>query len=149
MSNITLRWSIYEIVKDEADYLMEEHGLDEDEAFEQAGADDDLIRDEWESLCEALTDLMKRINPHGRRWIAEVQNFGWRSQDGHAVFDVQTGEELLQKALPETDCTFTIYFDFRRRLISIDNAHHDKPMGGEWYYFRPATLREEQKIDRW
>lgn len=142
----TLRWSTYEVIEDQVKFLTQTEGLSEDKARESAYADEDIITWAWEDLCDCLTGLMKRINKHDRTWGAEVSGFGWRGQSGVATFRAEDGEALLQKVLPDTDCTFTMYFDFRKHLITINNAHHDKPMGGEMYYIRPLTLKEEAQL---
>lgn len=91
---------------------------------------------EWEDITESLTSEMNRKNPSGM-WEASVENFGWRSVSGtKPKFRADNGQDLLFKILPETDCHFKI-FDIRRGF-KINNAHHDKPMGGELYFILPA-----------
>jgi hypothetical protein len=93
---------------------------------------------EWEDTCEDLFNLMEEINP-SRRWTAQVEGFGWRGIDGKIPepFECQSGQDLLFKILPETMCTFKVYREGNR--ILIDNAHHDKPCGGEWYTVEVAN----------
>ena len=88
---------------------------------------------EWQDLCDDLTALMDRINPDGL-WKARVENFGWMSRSGTKdSFEARTGRELLMAILPNCECSFQIY-RHGRTGIKINNAHHDKPCGGEWYY---------------
>ena len=138
-----LVWDTCDIAEEQIKHLVEDEGMSEHDAREDAYSDTDLYTWAWEDLCDCLTDQMKRINPRDRKWKGEVNNFGWRRQSGAASFDAKDGETLLQKVLPKTDCTFRIDFDFRQHLITINNAHHDAPMGGEMYYLRPMTQKEE------
>jgi hypothetical protein len=47
--------------------------------------------------------------------------------------------------LPKTDCSFKVYFDKAKEEIAIDNAHHDKPCGGEWYIITVAKPEDEEE----
>lgn len=99
---------------------------------------------EWDDLVEYLTELMKKKNYRNYykdRWIVEVKNFGWRSLDGHKCVTAETGAELLRGILPDCDCTFKIFHNGRTGL-KIQNFHHDSPVGNEWYYIRPMTIKE-------
>lgn len=87
---------------------------------------------EWEDLLGEITAYIKKVNPGGR-WKAEVKNFGWRGLDGKKEeFEAKTGGDLLSAVLPNCECSFKIYKHGKSGL-AIDNAHHDKPMGGELY----------------
>jgi hypothetical protein len=143
MSKVKLAWDTCAIGEAQAEYLMAEEGLTEDAAYADVWHDADLFDTAWRDLCDALTEQMARINRHGRPWTTEVRNFGWRHQDGGKSFGADTGAELLRAVLPNTECTFTIDFDFVRHTITINNAHHDAPCGGELYIMRPMTLREQ------
>lgn len=145
---IWLRWDTCDIAREQAKYLMEENPgeLSDDEAFSMACRDQDLYEIEWDSLCDALTEQMTRINPHDRPWTGAVRNFGWLHQSGEArPFRADDGKTLLQNVLPHTECTFRIDFDFRKHLITINNAHHDAPMGGEMYYLKPMTRKQYEE----
>ncbi len=100
----------------------------EDEHDQQSG---------WDYLTDALTTFIQAVHPDGD-WHAEVENFGWQSRSGHKDFSAGDGETLLRELLPETECTFKVWFDKEEKKITIDNAHHDKPTGGEMYYVTPA-----------
>ena len=94
---------------------------------------------EWEDLCEELTHHMRTRNP-SLSWTARVEGFGWRSIDGTMdVFRAESGRDLLLKILPNTVCSFKIY-KHGRYGFKINNAHHDKPCGGEWYYIGRGTV---------
>jgi len=88
---------------------------------------------EWEDLCEDITCLMQALGG-GDLWEATVSGFGWRSLDGRAEIKAKNGRELLLGILPNTECSFKVYKG--RYGFMIDNAHHDKPCGGEIYYVR-------------
>ncbi|MGW8178174.1 MAG: hypothetical protein ACWGQW_05310 [bacterium] len=90
----------------------------------------------YEDLTSELTLFMKDINPDGQ-WRALVENFGWMNQNGHASITAHNGVDLLQGVLPRTQCTFKVWMDKEGKKITIDNAHHDKPTGGEMYYITP------------
>lgn len=137
-----LSWDTCDIAQGQAEFLREENPeLSEDEAFAQACGDSEVYDMEWESLCDCLTELMNRINPDGSEWRVDVRDFGWQKQNGHKVFSADDGQNFLWAILPRTECTFKIYD--RQDHIAIDNAHHDSPMGGEWYYIRPVEDDEE------
>jgi hypothetical protein len=131
-----LSWDTCDIAQNQAQFLIEQAQdegltLTEDQAFNDACEDQDLYDFEWRDLCENLTDIMNRINPEGCDWLCKVANFGWMHRNGHKTFRANDGKKLLQEVLPETDCTFKI-FDHGDH-ITINNAHHDAPTGGEIY----------------
>lgn len=129
------KWDISDIQEERLKYLMDEEGLDEEEAQGQIEHDD--FQFEWESMVEYLTELMeaKQKKYDGLYWRATVNNFGWRNLSGHKVFKAETGIELLRGVLPECDCTFHI-FNWRNGFC-IRNWHHDSPTGNEYYYIVP------------
>lgn len=142
-----LRWDTSEITKDAAEQEVEraldidDEVIDLDEAYNRVYNDPDVFQWAWDDLTECLTEWLKEKNdtPY---WKCDVNNFGWRHLDGYKYFKARDGEELLRAILPDTDCTFTIYNDGKHG-IKIENAHHDAPMGGEWYYIRRATIKEQ------
>ena len=106
----------------------------------------------WDDVYEVVGSLVReredkayKLHRNLGSWYCEVSNFGWRGQSGVNIFDVQTyqksdrevGMEFLRHVLPNTDCTFYIYDDCDGFGLAIDNAHHDAPMGGEWYHCAP------------
>lgn len=128
-------WDTCEIAQAQADYLKEEYPDKTDaERFQMACEDPDICEWAWRDLCDYLTELM-RHNPHGG-WRAEVNNFGWRSMNGHKHFHAENGRELLRAVLPNCDCTFKVYR--YGRGLAINNAHHDSPVWVEWYYISPC-----------
>lgn len=104
--------------------------MEEEVAIEGSNVCDEF---EWEDLSDILTEHMKQLG--SADWAARVEGFGWRSLDGTKDFRAETGKELLCAVLPNTECTFTIYLG--KKDIRINNSHHDKPTGGEWYYISP------------
>lgn len=111
--------------------------------------DEDSAQIEWEDLKSNLTTIMDKINvknSYKGYWIAEVTNFGWRSLNGAKSFKADTGEKLLQEVLPDTDCHFKIFVDYRRSKIRIQNFHHDSPMGAEWYNIKPMNKKEAEEF---
>lgn len=140
-----LEWNTLDIAQGEAEYFAEIMGvfpsLDEDELFNKALEDTDLFTQEWDFLCDHLTELMEKCNPDGC-WYIEAVNFGWRNLRGHQRCQALTGEKLLERVLPKTDCTFTIYDDAGGGF-AIQNFHHDSPTG-EWYYVYPDSGEEAE-----
>jgi len=115
--------------------------LDKDSAFRKACKDQSLLSEEWEYTIEALTEKMKEFHPV-LWWKATVDNFGWTGANGVTKpFFADTGDKLLRKVLPDTECSFKIYF--RKDCIAINNAHHDSPCWNEWYYIKPMSCCNE------
>ena len=65
----------------------------------------------------------------GTKMDVAVENFGWANRSGFA--EGLTTKFALTEILPDTECTFSVKFNETR--IVINNAHHDKPTGGEIY----------------
>lgn len=130
-----MQWDTLEIIKAQVEFLKEDHkDKTDNELFSMASDDPDLFDREWEGICDYLTELMTK-NKYGN-WKATVNNFGWRSLNGHSSFSATTGQELLKHILPKTDCTFKIYR--YGHGFAINNAHHDSPCWAEWYYISPC-----------
>ncbi|MGD7035161.1 hypothetical protein [Methylotuvimicrobium buryatense] len=132
-----LVWDTCDIALQQAQFLVESgEASDQDEGFTEACADSDLFTFEWEALTDCLTETMTSTNPDGH-WHAEVENFGWRRQNGGKYFKAENGRELLHELLPNTECTFKIFLEDGR--LRIQNFHHDAPTGNEWYTVRPVA----------
>jgi len=144
-----MSWDTLQIVDAEVKFRlsMEDEDRSEEEIRNSAYSDSDLFAWEWESLLECLTNLMtSKQKDEGTYWRAEMHNFGWRKLNGEQVFEAETGQELLRRILPDTDCTFGIY-GFGRGF-AIQNAHHDSPLGDEWYYIVPIAASTYEKFRR-
>lgn len=139
MSEPFLIWDTYKITKNQADYLVKEEGIPEKKAFDMACEDCDLLTLEWDNLTECLTEKIQEINPNGS-WRAKVENFGWRSQNGEKTFFADNGKDFLIQILPRTDCTFKIFVEGNN--ISIQNFHHDSPVGNEWYFVEADKVKD-------
>ena len=101
---------------------------------------------EYDDICEAITQrIEKREVIKSPEWYCEVQGFGWLSRDGHKIFKSATGRSMLGEVLPDTECSFKIY-RYGRNGFAINNAHHDRPAGGEWYYIVPMTKKIAKQI---
>ena len=105
---------------------------------------EDADEEMWahEALTENLTTFMKKVHPDGD-WRAKVENFGWQRLNGYKDFEAKNGLRLLQKVLPETECTYSIWLDEKAKKITINNAHHDVPCGGELYTITPQSKSED------
>ncbi len=97
------------------------------------------IEFEWEYLLEQLDELIKEVNSEGY-WLCKVRNFGWRKISGHAFLQFETGNELVQKVLPETECSFNVFRE--NNIIKIQNFHHDSPTGNEHYILTPISQEQ-------
>jgi hypothetical protein len=149
--NLYTAWDVNDIVDEEVKFRQEEQAEevkagtrdkveDEDVIRQRAYQDTDLFDAQWDMMTEAVSELMEKVNKTNY-WVADVENFGWRSQSGTTgVFEAKNGHELLQKVLPKTDCTFKVFKVDGE--IRIQNWHHDSPMGNEWYTIRRATAKE-------
>lgn len=107
--------------------------------FQSEFEEDTDIDFEWECFLEDLNELLKEINPDGY-FYCKVSNFGWRNQNGYAYLQIKSGKELIQKVLPNCDCSFNIFRENNK--IKIQNYHHDSPMGNEWYEL--TSINQEQ-----
>jgi len=119
MDKVIMEWDTSEIEEDDVDWM-------------------------WDDFVENLTGVMKKKNYrnyHKDKWMAKVNNFGWRHLDGNKCVTAENGIELLREILPDCDCTFKIFHNGRTGL-KIQNFHHDSPVGNEWYYIRPMTIKE-------
>ncbi len=94
---------------------------------------------EWEDLLQQIDELLKKVNPNGY-WFCEVLNFGWRSLSGHAYMEFTTGQSMISKVLPKTECSFKVFK--KGKTIKIQNYHHDSPTGNEWYELKPISFRK-------
>jgi hypothetical protein len=100
---------------------------------------------EWNNICHRIEKLMDQLDNLTGRWHCELTGFGWRGTSGHKTFEGTTGQDLLFAILPHTDCSFKVYFDKAKGEIVIDNAHHDKPMGGEIYTITVVKPEDEEE----
>jgi hypothetical protein len=133
-------WNPVDIIQSQAKFLVESGQFDnEDEAFEAAVRDLDLMQWEWDNMTDELTERLGSINPDGH-WHVEVRNFGWRKQSGYKDFHAEDGKSFLREILPNTDCSFRIFI--HNREIEIQNFHHDSPWGDEWYTVLPARMTQ-------
>lgn len=128
-------WHPGDIIEAQVRFLMEEEPdefPDEDKARLFACEDYDLLRLEWEYLCDHITELMEERDLDSEPLHIEVSNFGWRRLSGKKLCWAEDGATLLQKTLPDTENFFDIYgYD---KGLAINNRHHDSPWGREWYY---------------
>ena len=143
--HLYIRWSTYDIIKSQAEYIVEEDpSITEDQAFQNASEDYDIFTWAWDELIDDLDQKMAEYNPDGKRWDVRVENFGWRNLSGRKVFDCDNAKQFLREVLPDTDNTFNIFmFDDEKRM-EIQNFHHDSPTG-EWYYI--SLYDESDDVD--
>ena len=88
----------------------------------------------WDELSFKMAYYMKDKS----LWNAKVENFGWDNLSGTKEgIKATCGGQILMAILPNTSCSFEVY-RYGRYGFAVNNAHHDKPTGGEWYYITPA-----------
>ena len=144
-----LEWNTCKILDREVKELLKNLDCDfknEDDARKSFIEDSWYWTEQWNFLCEELTEIMQTItakNKYTDKWITTVQGFGWKNIDGEKTFNAENGKELLQAILPKTDCTFQIFKE--RNKLKIRNWHHDSPTGNEYYYIKPMTAKEVEK----
>lgn len=117
----------------------------EDFLFQEACGDQNDDQDNWECLCECLTDWMQKVWPKRKKWPfghwkAEGSNMGWQHRSGYKTFTAEHGQQLLSAVLPDTQCTFTIRIVKPKDggpALHITNSHHDAE--GEVYIIRPRN----------
>ena len=125
-----LTWDTVQIFNDQVQFLMEEEDVSEAVARSMTELDQELYTFEWEHIVEELTEWMNKINPDGKPWCVEGHEMGWQHRSEEMMLpynDATTGQELLNRILPRTENTFTIYYNGED--LRIKNAHHDAPMG--------------------
>lgn len=143
--NLLMSWSEFDICDTEIDYRLENwqqwyHKKPTREFVQkQVWSDSDLITFTWEDFLTNLDEELKKISPDGY-WQVEVHGFGWRQLNGQKMFEADNARKFLQEILPKTDCTFYIYKTATG--LSINNFHHDSPVGKEWYYIKPLTWEQ-------
>lgn len=156
-----LEWDECKIAEEEARYRQttewfdlhpEDQEKQERDLFSEVLEDADFFKMEWDGMCDALKEIMGELQKRAYYkthwlWTAEVENFGWRHMGGTASFRSEDGHDFLQRVLPKTQCTFSIFVDKRARQIRINNAHHDAPTGNEWYTIRPARKKEVETME--
>lgn len=137
-----IKWFDYEIIDEEVKYRLankEEFSFADDineDEIRHGLYNSDFLSFEWDESIEYLTELISK-KCHTGYWKATVNNFGWRSLDGHKFFMAEKGDKFLSQLLPNTDCSFNI---FRYgRGFAIQNYHHDSTTGSEMYYVLPCA----------
>lgn len=156
-----IRWNSSDFYLTESDIMeiRKQYGNDDYrvERWEEEGDyfDEDECDWSWEDTCEHLTLMMKTITKDRSffgYWTARVSNFGWRSLNGSKEFKAEDGAEFLRQVLPNTDCTFNVFYadidgtePAKPGAILIQNFHHDSPMGNEWYTITPSWESDEDE----
>ena len=70
--------------------------------------DSDIQREERGHLLERLDEIVEERNPRNV-WYVEGRNLLWQGFDGFKILSAESAKDLLQKLLPQTECTFKIY----------------------------------------
>jgi len=163
------RWDTCDITCEHAKWLKEQSELDvlddgwhaankgktEDEFFQLACEDYDVIDIAWQDMLymvsELMTEIEKEMDKRGvgySGWNVRVENFGWRKQSGKATVRADNAEELLRAVLPKCDCTFNVFrceSEESGVWMKIQNSHHDSPCGAEWYTIWLNKDRDEDE----
>jgi hypothetical protein len=119
---------------------MEEEGMTQEEAFNQAIEAD--YTHEWDWLAAELGQWIEWLNPDEQDWVVEFSNAGWQNRSGTAIVEWsprtqqpynsdgyyrELGNAFIGAILPQTDNIFTIFYNGSE--LRVSNAHHDSPMG--------------------
>jgi len=139
---LELSWNTLEIAEGNVEYLIEQsieevnegmrdEPLTPEQALELAFGDHLLYEYAKEYIDNELTEWLNIVNPDYRSWCVSGRNMGWRRRSGYKHIqyeDGNTGAKMLGQILPDTECTYTIYFD--GESLEMSNSHHD---GSESY----------------
>jgi hypothetical protein len=145
-------WDTSDIFEEEKKYRMEEDEsfkellkageLTEEQLEKDIWNDQSYWDDQYECLCEHLTEVLQDLNRKGCYFKATVKNFGWRDLNGCKVFKAENGRQLLHEILPNCDCTFKFFRVAHGKKLAMTAAHHDSPMlFKEWYIITPVAER--------
>jgi hypothetical protein len=130
-------WDSAQVTQSQADFLQsEDPTLSDTDAFMKACEDSFLQEDAYNDFIEDLNTELSKRKFKSNKWYATVTGFGRRGLSGEATFMADNGRDFLRGILPDTDCSFKVYTDNPKKL-SIQNWHHDSPMGNEWYEVSP------------
>ncbi len=162
-NGLVLSWMSGESYEDWKERYIEDYLPDEplpsDESLVHIYRED--CRFEWECLIGELDTLLEdRFSGY---WWVKAENFGWQSVHGTAEFFADTGQKFLQELLPKTECYFKVFLheQWTHRVdyvgeshlfkgLSIQNYHHDSPVGNEWYYLLDVgDLTKCVRCEKW
>jgi len=111
----------------------------EKEAQEQASQDSDYFSMAFDDFRDGLKEIFKGY------YHIEGKNLGWQNRSGHKDAEINGWDDLRDKVLPKTsELTIKIYKGNKDGEIEMTVAHHDAPMG-ENYYFTPISEDEFNK----
>lgn len=130
MKQQTITWDETQIAQARAQEFLEA-GLaaNEDEAFDMAITDTDVMQWEFEDFLSQLDDILACISPEGQYYVAG-RNMGWRHLSGHAVVEARNAESFIAKAFPKTtEWALQGVFDPARKVLEFRLFHHDAPTG--------------------
>jgi hypothetical protein len=138
----TLIWDEHEITQAKMrDYLESGIAATENEAFELAANDHELLEYEYEDFLEAFGNILGHINKDGLFFV-EGRNMGWRHLSGHLGLVAPDARAYIARAFPNTSqWTLKGTYDHRRRVLSYRLWHHDAPTGEHYTLRRGHRMR--------
>ena len=149
--NSQVSWNEYEEIDGIINMLVDEWESDNPSGIDEYGDNVDSYRalieqkdfdlsGEYEWVIDEVTRMMDSVGNDTGVWVVSGRNVGWNGISGGATIeDVWDGGLLLDKILPNTLNTFTVYE--RNGYLEINNFNHDSRFsgtGGEWYEVYPA-----------
>lgn len=125
-------WVKRELEDQEAHPELRDEIKTEEQIREDTWDDPDFFDMAYEGMLGILTEWMDGHTS----WRTDVENLGWQKRSGYLEFDLQepSGQQLLWKVLPDTECTYKIWKT--EEGLRIQNWHHDSPGGDETYSVR-------------
>ena len=138
IQNQKIIWDETEIAQNKAkDLLATGVASNEDEAFDLAICDYDLMEWEFEDFKEQLKVILNDISPNGSFYV-EGRNMGWRHLSGHIKIQIDTAESYIEKTFPKTsEWTLRGQYDPKIKKLKYTLSHHDAPTG-EFYTVQQA-----------
>lgn len=131
--NQKIIWDETEIAQNKAKDLLETGtASNEEDAFNMAICDYDLMEWEFEDFKEHLKAILDDISPDGSFYI-EGRNMGWRHLSAHVKIQADSAEDYIEKTFPKTsEWSLRGEYDPKIKKLEYTLSHHDAPTG-EFY----------------
>lgn len=138
-------WMRHEMATYEAQFRIDELGViedgtyaDEDEVISSIYEDHDFWQNEYDHILDRLTEVLSEIEFSEGPILVRAYNVGWQNLSGAKLVWAETGKELLEKILPDTDCQWELKDTAKEGEYMMAVYHHDSPTG-EFYYLKDVS----------
>lgn len=127
----------YSLLWDECDFIASksqellESGIAETEndAYELAALDHEMLEFEFEDFLEKFDSILKEISSAGCFFV-KGRNMGWRHRTGSLDLMAADARAFIAKAFPKTsEWTLRGFFDRDAKILTYNLWHHDAPTG--------------------